>query len=59
MSEPVLRYSPLDAAHREAGEVLRHRPDFAISNWAETQLYSNSERLRMDVEALRQVGLPE
>ncbi|MGI9391447.1 MAG: adenylate/guanylate cyclase domain-containing protein [Boseongicola sp.] len=49
----------LDAARREATEVLKHKPDFTISKWAETQLHTNTECLRMDVEALRQAGLPD
>jgi len=49
----------LETARREASEVLRHRPKFTISRWSETQLYANSERLRVDEEALRQAGLPE
>ena len=48
----------LDAARREAAEVLNHKPDFTISKWAETQLHTNNELLRIDVEALRQAGLP-
>ena len=48
----------LDAARHEAAKVLNHKPDFTISKWAETQLHSNIERLRIDEEALRQAGLP-
>lgn len=49
----------MDLAKREAHQVLLHRPDFTISKWAETQLYTNSDRLRIDKDALQQAGLPD
>ncbi len=49
----------LEAARREAKEVLNHKPDFTISNWSKTQLHTNSDLLKRDVEALRQAGLPQ
>ena len=49
----------IDAARREADEVLRHRPGFTIATWADTQMYKDGERLRKDLDALRVAGLPE
>lgn len=49
----------LEHARSKANELLQHRPDFCISNWAKTQLYSRSKDGHADLEALRAAGLPE
>ncbi|WP_254438174.1 adenylate/guanylate cyclase domain-containing protein [Ruegeria arenilitoris] len=49
----------LDAARDEARNVMKFRPQFSISDWAKTQLFSDSERLEKDCASLRLAGLPE
>ena len=49
----------IEAARREADEVLRHRPEFTIGEWAKTQMYRDPTDLDRDVSALRNIGLPE
>lgn len=49
----------LEAAQDEARQVMKHRPQFSISKWAKTQLFSNRERLKKDCESLRLAGLPD
>ncbi|MFC6688237.1 adenylate/guanylate cyclase domain-containing protein [Jhaorihella thermophila] len=46
-------------ARRAAVELMRHRPGFRISKWAETQLFADKSLLDRDCESLRQLGLPE
>ena len=49
----------IEAARHEADEILRHRPEFAIGEWAKTQMYRDPTDLDCDVSALRNLGLPE
>jgi len=49
----------IDSAIIEAEEILRHRPEFSVKKWAETQMYRTDERLQKDLDALRRAGLPE
>jgi adenylate cyclase len=49
----------IEAAQREAKEVLRHRTGFTIAEWARTQMYRDPARLDRDIAALRVAGLPE
>lgn len=49
----------LDAARDEARNVMKFRPQFSISDWAKTQLFSDRERLEKDCASLRLAGLPE
>lgn len=48
-----------DDARREASALMRHRPGFRISTWAETQLFADRALLDRDCDALRRLGLPE
>ncbi len=49
----------MEAARREAAELLSHRPTFTISKWAKTQMYKDPDRLSQDLNALRRAGLPD
>ncbi|AXI42598.1 adenylate/guanylate cyclase domain-containing protein [Sulfitobacter sp. SK011] len=49
----------LEAARHEAKQVMLYRPQFSISEWAKTQLFSNIEILERDSNSLRLAGLPE
>jgi adenylate cyclase len=49
----------LDAARDEARNVMKYRPQFSISEWAKTQLFSDVKRLEKDCASLRLAGLPE
>lgn len=46
-------------ARRAAAKVLHYRPQFTVSAWSRTQLYSDPARLERDMEALRAAGLPD
>ena len=46
-------------ARDEALNVLKYRPQFTVSGWAETQLFSDLARLERDRAALLSAGLPE
>ncbi|SHK41506.1 TolB amino-terminal domain-containing protein [Shimia gijangensis] len=55
-------YMQLDdeqAARKQAAQLLRHRPDFTVQDWAKTQLYSAEDGVRDDIKALLRAGLPE
>ena len=49
----------LEAARDEAQNVIQYRPQFSISEWAKTQLFSDITRLERDCASLRLAGLPE
>ncbi len=49
----------LKAARDEARNVMKYRPQFSISDWAKTQLFSDRGRLEKDCASLRLAGLPE
>ncbi|WP_254443862.1 adenylate/guanylate cyclase domain-containing protein [Ruegeria sp. HKCCA4008] len=49
----------VEAARDEARNVMKYRPQFSISDWAKTQLFSDAERLEKDCASLRLAGLPE
>jgi adenylate cyclase len=49
----------IEAARLEARKLMHYRPQFSISDWAKTQLFSDTKRLEKDCAALRLVGLPE
>lgn len=49
----------LEAARHEAKQVMLDRPQFSISEWANTQLFSDIEILKRDRNSLRLAGLPE
>ncbi|WP_299641611.1 adenylate/guanylate cyclase domain-containing protein [uncultured Ruegeria sp.] len=49
----------LEAARDEARNVMKYRPQFSISDWAKTQLFSDRKRLEKDCASLRLAGLPE
>ena len=49
----------LEMARKQAEEVLRLQPDFAISAYAATQPESNSLELEHFLEGLRKAGLPD
>jgi adenylate cyclase len=47
------------ASKDEARNVLRHRPDFTVSDWAKTQLFADAGFLERDRAALIEAGLPK
>lgn len=49
----------LEAAREEAQHVVKYRPRFSVSEWAKTQLFSDSARLERDCVLLRAAGLPD
>ena len=49
----------LEAARDEALKVIKYRPQFTISEWSKTQLFSDSGRLERDCASLSLAGLPE
>ncbi len=49
----------LEAAREEAQNVIKYRPQFTVSDWAKTQLFSDRTRLEKDCASLRLAGLPE
>ncbi|WP_254447225.1 adenylate/guanylate cyclase domain-containing protein [Ruegeria sp. HKCCA0235A] len=49
----------VEGARDEARNVMKYRPQFSISDWAKTQLFSDAERLEKDCASLRLAGLPE
>ena len=49
----------IEAARKAAQTVLKFRPDFRISTWKKTQLYSSQQRLEQDCDCLRKAGLPD
>ncbi|AXI54845.1 adenylate cyclase [Sulfitobacter sp. JL08] len=51
--------SNLEAAREEAQNVIKYRPQFSVSEWAKTQLFSDRARLERDCVSLRSAGLPE
>jgi adenylate cyclase len=48
-----------DAARREVEAQLRHRPNFKISRWEQTQLYRDPAYLERDCNSLRSAGFPQ
>lgn len=48
----------LEAARREAENVLTHRPGFTIAAWEKTQLFADPGWLERDRLLLRKAGLP-
>ncbi|MEW9922436.1 adenylate/guanylate cyclase domain-containing protein [Marimonas sp. MJW-29] len=49
----------VEAARKAAQTVLKFRPDFKVSTWKKTQLYSLKRRLELDCDCLRKAGLPD
>ena len=49
----------LEAAREEARNVIKYRPQFSVSEWAKTQLFSDSSQLQRDYASLLSAGLPE
>ena len=48
-----------ERARAYAADLLKIKPDFAISNWSKALIYKNKEDLDWELNALRKAGLPE